>query len=166
MDSVPTPIGRFVIVADEGGGLHAAGFADRHPRLQRQLERWVHSVDIIPRSNPGGLGDVVGRYFAGEPTAMDRVPVVLHGTAFQCAVWQALREIPPGQAWSYGRLAKHMGRATSARAVGLANGSNPVAVAVPCHRLIGSNGALTGYGAGVDRKRWLLAHEGCSSFRP
>lgn len=109
--------------------------------------------------NPHGLSETITRYFAGELNAIDRIPVETGGTPFQREVWRALREIPCGSTTSYGALAKRIGRPAAVRAVGLANGANPVAVVVPCHRVIGSNGSLTGYGGGIERKRWLLDHE-------
>src|SRR5208283_2077845 len=97
--------------------------------------------------------------FAGDLRVLDLLPVETGGTAFQRQVWQSLREIPCGTTVSYGQLAERIGRPSAVRAVGLANGANPVAVVVPCHRVIGSNGSLTGYGGGIERKRWLLNHE-------
>jgi methylated-DNA-[protein]-cysteine S-methyltransferase len=99
------------------------------------------------------------RYFAGELAALNELPVRTAGTPFQREVWRALREIPHGTTVSYGKLAEQIGRPKAVRAVGLANGSNPIGVVVPCHRVIGSNGSLTGYGGGIERKRWLLEHE-------
>ena len=99
-------------------------------------------------------------YFAGELDAIENLPVETGGTAFQRQVWAALRQIPRGQTESYGELAARIGRPRAVRAVGLANGANPVGIVVPCHRVIGANGTMTGYGGGVDRKRWLLEHEG------
>ena len=106
-----------------------------------------------------GLTDAIGRYFAGELHAIDSLAVRTAGTPFQREVWRALREIPCGTTVSYAQLAERIGRPTAVRAVGLANGSNPVGVIVPCHRVIGSDGSLTGYGGGIKRKRWLLEHE-------
>jgi methylated-DNA-[protein]-cysteine S-methyltransferase len=100
----------------------------------------------------------LGRYFAGSLTAFD-LPLGLRGTPFQRRVWSALQEIPFGETTSYGELARTLGKPGSARAVGLANGQNPISIIVPCHRVIGSNGKLTGYGGGLDRKAWLLDHE-------
>ncbi len=97
-------------------------------------------------------------YFAGRRTHFD-LPLTLHGTAFQQRVWAALREIPYGETWTYGELALHIGRPTASRAVGLANGKNPLGVIVPCHRVVGSDGGLTGYGGGLHRKQALLEHE-------
>jgi O-6-methylguanine DNA methyltransferase len=104
--------------------------------------------------------DAIAAYFAGDLTALDRVPVKTNGTTFQKDVWSALRSIPAGETVSYGALAARIGRPRAVRAVGLANGRNPVGVIVPCHRVIGANGTLTGYAGGVERKRALLAHEG------
>jgi methylated-DNA-[protein]-cysteine S-methyltransferase len=97
-------------------------------------------------------------------TAIDGLKVAFStGTEFQLCVWRALREVPCGQTWSYGQLARKIGRPSAVRAVGLANGANPVGLVVPCHRVIGSDGSLTGYGGGLHRKRWLLAHERAAS---
>jgi methylated-DNA-[protein]-cysteine S-methyltransferase len=97
-------------------------------------------------------------YFAGERVAFD-LPLAPEGTSFQRKVWSALCEIPYGETISYGELARRIGQPTAARAVGLANGSNPLPIVVPCHRVIGADGSLTGFGGGIERKRWLLAHE-------
>jgi len=99
-------------------------------------------------------------YFAGDLTAIDDVPVATNGTPFQRTVWAALRRIPAGTTTSYGALAASIGYPSAMRAVGLANGANPVAIIVPCHRVIGADHSLTGYGGGLPRKRWLLEHEG------
>jgi methylated-DNA-[protein]-cysteine S-methyltransferase len=98
-------------------------------------------------------------YFDGDLHAIDALPVATEGTVFQKSVWQALRTIPTGKTMSYGELAVKIGKPAAVRAVGLANGSNPIGVVVPCHRVIGANGSLTGYGGGLERKRWLLDHE-------
>jgi methylated-DNA-[protein]-cysteine S-methyltransferase len=162
IDHLETPIGRFALVADEDGRLRAAGFVDGHARMTRQLHAFGERARLEPASDPGGLATALARYFAGDLAAIDGLPVVTGGTEFQRAVWRALREIPCGETWSYSRLALRIGHPAAVRAVGLANGANPVAVVVPCHRVIGSNGTLTGYGGGIERKRWLLAHEGAA----
>jgi methylated-DNA-[protein]-cysteine S-methyltransferase len=100
------------------------------------------------------------RYFSGELDVINDLPVMTAGTEFQRTVWQQLRQIPCGEIITYGELAKRIGRPTASRAVGMANGSNPISIVVPCHRVIGSQGALTGYAGGVQRKQWLLKHEG------
>ena len=102
------------------------------------------------------------RYFAGDRTALKTVPWTTGGTAFQRKVWQALATIPVGETWSYAQLAAAIGSPKAVRAVGLANGANPIPIVVPCHRVIGANGSLTGFGGGLDRKRWLLRHEGAA----
>ncbi|MEP7053460.1 MAG: methylated-DNA--[protein]-cysteine S-methyltransferase, partial [Pseudomonadota bacterium] len=98
-------------------------------------------------------------YFAGELAAIDQVETLTTGTDFQRDVWRALRSIPTGRTLSYGALASKIGRPAAVRAVGLANGANPIAIVVPCHRVIGANASLTGYGGGIERKRWLIEHE-------
>ena len=155
IDHLETPIGRLAIVADEDGRLHAAGFTEGHERMERLLRAFTRT----PSANPGGLTDALRAYFAGDLGAIDDLPVACIGTEFQRAVWRALREIPCGETRSYAELARGIGNPAAVRAVGLANGANPINVVVPCHRLIGSNGSLTGYGGGLERKRWLLAHE-------
>jgi methylated-DNA-[protein]-cysteine S-methyltransferase len=156
LDQIDTPLGRFAIVADGEGRLRAAGFIEGHPRMRRLLES---ASELTPVANPNGLSAAIERYFEGDVSAIDAIPVALEGTEFQEAVWHALREVPCGVTWSYGDLARRVGRPSAVRAVGLANGTNPVAVVVPCHRVIGADGSLTGYGGGIERKRWLLAHE-------
>ena len=113
-------------------------------------------------ANAGPLPEAVrqlAEYFAGNRRVFD-LPLRLNGTEFQQRVWRALTEIPYGETWSYGELAKRIGNPNASRAVGLANGRNPVSIVVPCHRVIGADGSLTGYGGGLQRKQWLLAHEG------
>ncbi len=108
---------------------------------------------------PRSILDPIEAYFDGDLTAIDAIKVTMRGTAFQRLVWTALRQIPAGATISYKELALRIGNPAATRAVGLANGSNPIAIVVPCHRVIGADGSLTGYGGGLDRKRWLLAHE-------
>jgi methylated-DNA-[protein]-cysteine S-methyltransferase len=104
------------------------------------------------------------RYFDGELTALDGVDVEMNGTPFQKSVWAALRKVRPGKTATYSEIARRIGTPAAIRAVGAANGANPVAVIVPCHRVIGADGTLTGYGGGLERKRWLLAHEAHKLF--
>jgi methylated-DNA-[protein]-cysteine S-methyltransferase len=161
LDRIDTPIGEMLIVADHTGTLRAAGWADHERRMRHSLR--LHYGEsgfrLEPTRNPNNLTNTIGRYFEGELTAIDNLPVQTGGTTFQRNVWQALRKIPCGTTVSYSKLAEQIGRPTAVRAVGLANGSNPIGVIVPCHRVIGSNGSLTGYGGGIERKRWLLNHE-------
>jgi methylated-DNA-[protein]-cysteine S-methyltransferase len=161
MDRFTTPIGVMMIAADDAGNLRAALFTEDEHAIRRQLR--IHygenGFTLESTHNPHGFSDVMARYFAGELGAIDALPVKTGGTPFQQEVWHALRAIPCGSTISYGRLAQRIGRPRAVRAVGLANGANPVAVVVPCHRVIGANGSLTGYGGGIERKRWLLDHE-------
>src|ERR1700728_1352170 len=160
-DRLSTPIGTLTLVADSGGNLRVAFFTEFAEVIHRQLrgDYGERGYTLEPNPSPRCLTDTVGRCFAGELDAIDALPVATAGTSFQREVWSALREIPCGTTTSYGQLAKRIGRPSAVRAVGLANGANPIAVIVPCHRVIGSNGSLTGYGGGIERKRWLLDHE-------
>jgi methylated-DNA-[protein]-cysteine S-methyltransferase len=148
---VESPVGDLLLVGDRD---HLRG-------LYLSPERWASKIAADWVRDDGAFADVTTQlreYFAGERTVFD-VPLALHGTPFQQRVWEGLRTIPYGRTTSYGRLAAQVGRPGAARAVGLANGRNPVSIIVPCHRVIGSGGALTGYGGGLDRKRALLALE-------
>jgi methylated-DNA-[protein]-cysteine S-methyltransferase len=163
VDRTKTPIGTLTIVADPDGRLRVVGWDDLETRLQRSLavQYGTGGFRLEPVPNPGGLTAAMDAYFAGELAAIDALRVETRGTPFQRTVWEALRDIPCGTTISYAELARRIGRPSAVRAVGLANGANPVGVVVPCHRVIGANGSLTGYGGGLERKRWLLAHEGC-----
>jgi methylated-DNA-[protein]-cysteine S-methyltransferase len=164
LDHVPSPIGTLLIVHDPDARLRALDFEDHESRMRRLL-RLHYGQD---RGNfvvkDGGVPKLIKKalaaYFAGDLTAVDPIDVATGGTCFQREVWAALRQIAPGTTLSYGALAKKIGRPKAGRAVGLANGANPIAIVVPCHRVIGTDGSLTGYGGGMDRKRWLLNHEG------
>ena len=161
VDHLETPIGVMRIVCDDSGQLRATDWDDHEERLVRLLK--IHYGAVAERmrkvKNPHGLSEVMERYFAGEITAIDALPTATNGTGFQREVWGELRRIAGGTTISYGQLAARIGRPKAVRAVGLANGSNPIGIIVPCHRVIGSNGKLTGYGGGLHRKEWLLQHE-------
>ena len=161
IDRIDTPIGEMILIADRDGNLRVIDWTDHEARMFKFLERHYGKgkFKLTPTRNPNGLSQAIRRYFNGDLTAIDNLPTKTNGTPFQRQVWQALREIPLGTTTSYGELAKRIGRPKAVRAVGLANGSNPVGVIVPCHRVVGSNGSLTGYGGGLNRKRWLLEHE-------
>jgi methylated-DNA-[protein]-cysteine S-methyltransferase len=161
IDRIDTPIGELLVVADELGKLRAVDWCDYEDRMSRFLRLHYGSggYTLAPATNPHGLRDLVNRYFAGEMNAIDDIPVETAGTPFQRKVWKQLRSIPCGAPISYRTLAEQIGNPTAVRAVGLANGSNPIGIVVPCHRVIGANGSLTGYGGGLERKRWLLDHE-------
>jgi O-6-methylguanine DNA methyltransferase len=185
LEEYHSPIGtvRLAVRLDgeRGEAVCALGFEDGWERLVSQIrsrleprEPWIEEESASePRASGairGGGPRVVGpflqalsAYFDGDARALDSVPVDLTGTEFQREVWAALRTIPPGRTLSYGDLAKKIGRPTAVRAVGAANGANPVSLVVPCHRVIAADGTLCGYGWGLERKRWLLAHEGALS---
>ena len=167
IDRTETPIGEMVIVADHDGNLRAVDWTDHEPRMHRSLRLHYgeNGFKLEPGKNPHGFVETINRYFAGELAVLDTLPVATAGTPFQRAVWRALRGIPCGTTITYGKLAQQIGKPAAVRAVGLANGSNPIGVIVPCHRVIGANGSLTGYGGGLDRKRWLLEHESGGSKR-
>jgi methylated-DNA-[protein]-cysteine S-methyltransferase len=160
-DSLPTPIGRLHLVSDEQGRLRAVGFDEEHDRMHEQLRRFEHTEDVTVTAarDPGGLRSSLAAYFEGELRMLDDLPVLPAGTPFQTSVWLALRSIPCGTTLSYAELARRVGRPAAVRAVGQANGANPIGVVLPCHRVIGANGTLTGYGGGLPRKQWLLRHE-------
>jgi methylated-DNA-[protein]-cysteine S-methyltransferase len=162
-ERLATPIGVLLLLLDAEERLRAVEWQDHEPRLRRMLRLHYGPDGVVVR--PGEAGSraaaALRRYFAGDDLhALDGLAVETGGTPFQRRVWRALRDIPAGSTTSYGVLARRLGVPSAARAVGLANGANPVGVVVPCHRVIGADGALTGYGGGLERKRWLLAHEG------
>lgn len=144
----------------DGQAMRALDFEDYEQRTHRLLRLHYGSYTLRSARNPAGLSDRIAAYFEGDIAALDSITVQTGGTPFQRSVWTALRQIPAGKTTTYGQLARQIGSPGAGRAVGMANGSNPVAIVVPCHRVIGAGGALTGYGGGLDRKRWLLAHEG------
>lgn len=162
LDRIPSPLGALFVVEDADGVVRALDFEDDEARMRRLLDHGFGAGRARPRpgSASARLRTGLERYFAGEFTALDAIPAEGLGTEFQTRVWAALRDIPPGHTETYGGLATRIGRPTAVRAVGLANGANPIAILVPCHRVIGANGGLTGYGGGLSRKRWLLSHEG------
>jgi len=159
LDKLRTPIGELKIVSDERGALRLVGWDDENGRYIGMLKRWHGDITLEAKENAGGRTRAMQDYFDGDVHVLDTLPVASAGTPFQKTVWKALRRIPAGETWSYGQLAKHIGDPTASRAVGLANGSNPIGIVVPCHRVIGANGTLTGYGGGLPRKKWLLEHE-------
>jgi len=156
---VPSPVGDIRLVSDREGGLRALDFDGYDDRMRRLLRLHYGAVDLSPGRPPVAVTEALAAYFDGNLRALDAVPTVTGGTDFQRAVWAALRDIPPGETVGYGTLAVRIGRPSASRAVGAANGANPVAIIVPCHRVIGASGALTGFGGGLERKAWLLEHE-------
>ena len=159
LDRLASPVGEVLLVVDAGGAVRALDFHDYEDRLRRLLRLHYGAVVLTEGRAPEAVRRAVEAYFAGDLAAFDAIRVETGGTAFQRAVWRALRDIPAGETRTYGQLAQAVGSPKAVRAVGLANGANPVGVIVPCHRVIGANGTLTGYAGGLERKRWLLAHE-------
>jgi methylated-DNA-[protein]-cysteine S-methyltransferase len=150
VERIDSPMGQIFIAASEKGLVSVKFDASEE----------ASSAECKPGGIAARAARALERYFAGDVRALEGLACDLSGTEFQRRVWKALREIPVGRTLSYAELARRVGRPTAARAVGAANGANPVALVVPCHRVIGASGALTGYAFGVERKRWLLAHEG------
>lgn len=168
LDRMSTPIGELLIAVDGEARLRILDFGDYDERLHRLLRRRYgpDGVRLSDGRAPASIRQPIEAYFAGDLTALDAIPVKTAGTPFQLAVWAALRTIPAGETLSYGGLAARIGRPSAVRAVGLANGANPIGVVVPCHRVIGADASLTGYGGGLERKRWLLSHEGAHFTAP
>lgn len=153
----PSPVGELVLLATEAGLVGVRFETSRHAVPAPE--------DCEPDDGRGPAGETLAQvrqqlveYFAHRRTAFD-LPLAPRGTPFQERVWSALRAIPYGMTWSYADLARRIGAPNAARAVGAANGKNPIPIIVPCHRVVGARGELTGFGGGIERKRWLLAHE-------
>jgi len=150
---VDSPIGRLLLTTD------GAALTGLYMEVSRKADSSsVCSDDATVGPLPAAIRQL-DEYFAGQRREFE-LPLRLGGTEFQRRVWGELEEIPYGETWSYGQLASRIGKPRASRAVGLANGRNPISIVVPCHRVIGADGSLTGYGGGLERKRWLLAHEG------
>ena len=163
VDRLETPVGTALIVTDEAGVLRAFNWTDYEPAMRAWIAKHYPKARLAEGRSPEPVRRAFEAYFRGEARALEALPWKACGTAFQLKVWETLCTIPAGETLSYAGLAERIGRPTAVRAVGLANGANPVAVVVPCHRVIGTNGSLTGYGGGLPRKRWLLELEGVSS---
>jgi methylated-DNA-[protein]-cysteine S-methyltransferase len=163
IEHVPSPVGNLTLLTDESGKIRILEFNDsREDRFRQSLARQFgpDGVDLAESYAPSSARRALEAYFDGELTAIDALEVEASGTPFQREVWAALRGIRVGSTISYGQLAVQLDRPKAVRAVGVANGANPIAIVVPCHRVIGSDASLTGYGGGLERKRWLLEHEG------
>ena len=162
LDRIATPIGAAIVVADEAGVLRAFNWTEHEPAMRRGL--WAHYGDVALEEGPAprSVARAFAAYFGGDIRALEGLDWATGGTAFQQSVWRALCAIPAGETISYMELARRVGRPKAMRAVGSANGRNPVALIAPCHRVIGADLSLTGYGGGLERKRWLLRHEGAT----
>jgi methylated-DNA-[protein]-cysteine S-methyltransferase len=159
IDRIPSPIGTILLVSD-GESLCSLDFSDYEARMMGLLQKRYAAVEFVDTIDPQGFSSKIRAYLAGDFGALNDMPVNGGGTDFQQLVWQGLRTIPVGTTLTYGKLAAKLGKPTASRAVGMANSLNPVAIVVPCHRVIGAQAKLTGYAGGLKRKQWLLEHEG------
>jgi methylated-DNA-[protein]-cysteine S-methyltransferase len=160
LDRLPTPIGMALLVTDADGLLRALDWEDYEPRMKQLLRLHYGAVELKNARVPREVRAALTGYFKGDLDRLAAIEWRVAGTPFQQKVWNALPKIPAGTTLSYGALAAKLKMPKAVRAVGHANGSNPISVVVPCHRLIGANGSLVKYGGGLERKRWLLQHEG------
>lgn len=160
LDRLPTPIGTALLVTDADGHLRALDWEDYAPRMEQLLRLHYGAVNLREARAPRDMRSALSGYFKGDLDRLATVEWRVAGTPFQQKVWHALAKIPAGTTLSYGALAAKLKMPKAGRAVGHANGSNPISVVVPCHRLIGADGSLVKYGGGLARKRWLLQHEG------
>jgi methylated-DNA-[protein]-cysteine S-methyltransferase len=156
-----SPVGTIILLADKFGKLRALDFLDYRCRMLLLLRRQYidEKPQLIFTRTPPAAVAALENYFSGNLADLASVEVSTGGTRFQQSVWAELRTLEPGQLCTYSQIAKRIGNARSVRAVGAANGANPNAIVVPCHRVIGADGSLTGFGGGLERKRWLIAHE-------
>ncbi len=149
-----------ILLVSDGESLCSLDFADYEARMMGLLQKRYESVELTESIDSQGFSSKIRAYLAGDFSTLNDIPVNAGGTEFQQLVWQGLRGIPLGATLTYGELATKLGKPTASRAVGMANSLNPVAIVVPCHRVIGANSKLTGYAGGLSRKQWLLEHEG------
>lgn len=156
---IESPIGQ-IAVACSGPSVVALHFVDHAAEFASGLRRRFGDWEAVDGQHAADVAARLRAYFGGELHALQGIPVDPWGTPFQQRVWAQLRRIPPSRTASYREIAAAIGAPTATRAVGAANGANPIGIIIPCHRVIGANGTLTGYGGGLDRKRWLLQHEG------
>jgi methylated-DNA-[protein]-cysteine S-methyltransferase len=159
IDRMKTPLGDTILIADGDGAMRMYCWEENAHDWRKLFRRRYGRRELVARRDRFGHAAALKRYFDGDIGALDTIAVAIDGTPFQIKVWNALRKIAGGTTLSYGALAQRIGEPKAVRAVGLANGSNPIGVVVPCHRVVGADGSLTGYGGGLPRKRWLLEHE-------
>ena len=162
LDRLATPIGTALLITDGDGVLRALDWEEHEPRMRELLRLQYGAVVLEEARSAKDLKAALSGYFKGDLDRLKTIKWRVAGTPFQQKVWNALPKIPAGTTMSYGALAAKLNAPKAMRAVGHANGSNPISVVVPCHRLIGANGALVKYGGGLERKRWLLEHEGAA----
>jgi methylated-DNA-[protein]-cysteine S-methyltransferase len=160
VDVLATPIGPALVITDADGWLRAFDWEDHAARIKGLLRLQYGAVELQEARMPTALRAALSAYFKGDLAALKAIEWRIAGTPFQQKVWKALPKIPAGKTMSYGALAAKLGSPNAMRAVGHANGSNPISVVIPCHRLIAADGSLVKYGSGLERKRWLLRHEG------
>jgi methylated-DNA-[protein]-cysteine S-methyltransferase len=160
LDRLQTPIGTALLVTDLDGFLRALDWEDYELRMTQLLRLHYGAVNLRQARAPRDIRLALAGYFKGDLDRLETIRWRVAGTPFQQKVWNALPGIPAGTTLSYGALAAKLNVSKAVRAVGHANGSNPISVVVPCHRLIGASGSLVKYGGGLERKRWLLQHEG------
>jgi methylated-DNA-[protein]-cysteine S-methyltransferase len=160
LDRLNTPIGTALLVTDADGALRALDWEDFEARMTELLRRQYGAVALVSGGAPRSIKAALSAYFDGDLGRLGEISWRVGGTPFQRKVWTALAKIPVGTTMSYGALAARLKMPKAVRAVGHANGANPISVVVPCHRLIGADGSLVKYGGGLERKRWLLRHEG------
>jgi methylated-DNA-[protein]-cysteine S-methyltransferase len=160
LDQLPTPVGAALLIFDDDGALRAFDWDDNALRIRELLRRQYGEVVLVERKAPTALSTALAGYFNGDLDRLGEIAWRIAGTPFQQKVWSALPKIPAGRTMSYGALAAQLASPNAMRAVGHANGANPISVVLPCHRLIGFDGKLVKYGGGLERKLWLLRHEG------
>jgi methylated-DNA-[protein]-cysteine S-methyltransferase len=160
LDTLPTPVGAALLIFDDDGALRAFDWDDNALRIRELLRRQYGEVVLQEMRAPAALVTALTAYFKGDLDRLGEITWRVAGTPFQQKVWSALAKIPVGQTMSYGAMAAQLAAPNAMRAVGHANGANPISVVLPCHRLIGADGKLVKYGGGLERKRWLLRHEG------
>lgn len=161
LEQVPTPLGQLLVIYDDQYVVRAIDWIDYEDRMHTLLRRQYKktSIQLSTTSRSSAVSTHIHDYFDGDFSSLQRIPTAVGGTEFQREVWSALQHIEPGQSLSYGELALAIHRPTAVRAVGLANGANPISLVIPCHRVIGQTRKLTGYAGGLHRKKWLLQHE-------
>jgi len=160
LDRLATPIGIALLVTDAAGALRALDWEDYEHRMRELLRLHYGVVELNDQPAPAAMRTALSGYFDGDLGQLSGIAWRIAGTPFQQKVWNALAQIPAGTTMSYAALAARIDTPRAIRAVGHANGSNPISVVLPCHRLIGADGSLVKYGGGLARKRWLLRHEG------